>query len=165
MTRQPGKYNKTAMAVSGLAGTITTALLDRPIEWPVIVPAIVGAILVYLVPNTKGIIMTENDPYASARLMGVGGVPPLPEKPPEDSPEVTALKAELARLKGESPLPPVSSSAAPGLSQREVAGPSPSSPATSQAAPQPTPLSGRIRGIVSDLAEIVMELEADGVKF
>jgi hypothetical protein len=187
--------------------------------WAPIVTAAIGAVNVWLVPNrkyvypivnwvddtqpnpiTQGVSMTDpstpaTDPYAGARAMGVSGVPPLPEKPKEDTPEIAELKAQIARLTG-NPAEPVPApfinnvasrmrtalsdlTEAPSLAERvagTVSNPF-SAPGVSVTPAAAAPAAGvapdnfinnvasRMRTALSDLTQIVEDLEANGVKF
>jgi hypothetical protein len=167
--------------------------------WAPIVTAAIGAVNVWLVPNrkyvypivnwvvdtrpnpiTQGVSMTDpttpaTDPYAGARAMGISGVPPLPEKPKEDTPEIAELKAQIARLSG-NPAEPVP---APSLAERvagTVSNPF-TAPGVSVTPAAAAPAAGvapdnfinnvasRMRTALSDLTQIVEDLEANGVKF
>ena len=192
---------KAKTVTAGLFALVTALAAIYPAlpHWVAVVPAIAGVIGVYAVPNAHqpssflttmpgtlvkidhtGVSMTEpttpvTDPYAGARAMGVAGVPPLPEKPKEDSPEIAALKAEIARLSGNPaepvPAPSVAERAAGTLSNPFSAPAVSVTPAAAAPAAGVAPdnfinnVASRMRTALSDLTQIVEDLEANGVKF
>jgi hypothetical protein len=173
-----------AKSISAALWAIITSLtgFDTGLpHWAATVPAILGAVSVYLVPNLHepstspatlpvtivrtlehtGDIMEQPDPdpYASARMMGIGGIPPLPEKAPEDTPEVAALKAQIAKLTG-------------GNETTVTAGPPAEADTPVQTATEASPetgavsgsVAGRLREVVDEIAEIARIVEASGVE-
>jgi hypothetical protein len=181
---------KAKTVIAALFAAVTSLSLIWPADphWLTVVPAIMGVLGVYAVPNarqpssflttvpgtvmkvdyTGEVTMTEptTDPYASARLMGVTGIPPLPEKPKEDSPEIAELKAQIAKLTGTATASPAESPADTAAVPAGLG-----IPVTTAAAPAVAPenfinnVASRLRASLSDITQIVEDLEAGGVKF
>jgi hypothetical protein len=171
-----------AKSISAALWAIITSLtgFDTGLpHWAATVPAILGAVSVYLVPNLHepttppaalpvtivrtlehtGDIMEQPDPYASARMMGIGGIPPLPEKAPEDTPEVAALRAQIAKLTGGHET--TVTAEAPTEAGTPVQTATEASPETGAVSGS---VAGRLREVVDEIAEIARIVEASGVE-